>query len=200
MKLLLATSNAHKVAELRRALPEWEIEAFAPPDPPAEDGATFEANARIKAAHARAHAHGDAWVAGEDSGIEAAALGGHPGVESARWADDGIGALLAALEGKADRRVRYVCAIVVISPQGRELVATGTLDGVVAVEPHGSEGFGYDPIVVPVGETATVAELGAEWKAANSHRARAARVLAEALARTPGGHSGAPTTSADIED
>jgi len=181
VRLLLATSNAHKVAELRRALPGWEIEAFAPPDPPDEDGQTFDANARIKARHARAHAPADAWVAGEDSGIEAAALGGKPGVESARWAEDGVAALLAALEGHADRRARYACAIVAISPEGDEVVATGTLAGEVATAPRGNEGFGYDPIVVPDGESRTVAELGNAWKAENSHRARAGCALALAL-------------------
>jgi XTP/dITP diphosphohydrolase len=181
VKLLLATSNAHKVAELRRALPGWEIEAFEVPDQPPEDGMTFEANARIKALHARGQAPADAWVAGEDSGIEAAALDGRPGVESARWAEDGVAALLAALDGKEDRRVRYVCAIVAVSPEGNEVVATGALGGAVTGAPRGSEGFGYDPIVVPDGESLTVAELGDAWKAEHSHRARAARALAAAL-------------------
>jgi XTP/dITP diphosphohydrolase len=183
VKLLLATSNAHKVVELRRAMPGWEIEAFEAPRQPPEDGATFEANARIKARHAREHAPADAWVAGEDSGIEAAALGGRPGVESARWADDGVAALLAALERKADRHVRYVCAIVAISPGGDEVVATGMLAGAATNAPRGSEGFGYDPIVVPDGESQTVAELGNAWKAEHSHRARAGRALAAALQR-----------------
>jgi len=181
LRLLLATSNAHKVAELRLALPDWWIEAFEPPDTPPEDGGTFEANARIKARHARLHAPADAWVAGEDSGIEAAALGGRPGVESARWADDGVAALLAALEGADDRRARYGSTIVAIAPGGEEVVATGTLDGTVADARRGHEGFGYDPIVVPEGASLTVAELGNAWKAEHSHRARAGRALADSL-------------------
>jgi XTP/dITP diphosphohydrolase len=181
VRLLLATSNEHKLAELRRALPGWEIEPLALPGTPPEDGATFVENARIKALHARAHAPVDAWVAGEDSGIEAAALGGRPGVESARWAQDGVTALLAALAGEPDRRARYVSAIVAIAPGGAELVATGTLAGTVADAPRGDEGFGYDPIVVPEGEARTVAELGDGWKAEHSHRARAAQELARAL-------------------
>ena len=181
MKLLLATSNAHKVTELARALPEWEIAALVLPDPPVEDGTTFEDNARIKARHARRHAPADAWVAGEDSGIEASALGGRPGVESARWAADGVTALLAALTGAEDRSARYVSVLVVLSPDGEEVVAAGTMEGTVAAAPRGSEGFGYDPIVVPLGETRTVAELGDAWKALNSHRARAARMLADRL-------------------
>ncbi len=181
MRLLVATSNPHKLEELRRVLPEWEIEAFVPPDQPPEDGRTFEDNARIKARHARAHAPADAWVAGEDSGIEAAALGGRPGVESARWAEDGVQALLRELDGAEDRRVRYVSSIVAIAPDGGEVVVAGTLSGAAAESPRGTEGFGYDPIFVPDRESATVAELGDEWKAANSHRARAARALAERL-------------------
>jgi XTP/dITP diphosphohydrolase len=149
-----------------------------------EDGATYEDNARIKARHGAAQASPGAWVAGEDSGIEAAALGGRPGVESARWDDDGIGRLLSELRDAHDRRARYVCVIVAISPEGGEIVATGTLDGSICHEPRGSEGFGYDPIFVPEGETATVAELGNAWKERHSHRARAARALAARLRGT----------------
>jgi XTP/dITP diphosphohydrolase len=121
-------------------------------------------------------------VIGEDSGIEAAALDGRPGVQSARWAQDGVAALLAALSGERDRSVRYVSTIVAVPAAGEEIVATGTLEGVAAEEPRGSEGFGYDPIFVPEGETRTVAQLGDAWKARHSHRTRAARALAELLA------------------
>ncbi len=182
-KLLLATGNPHKVEELRAALPGVEIDSFASPDPPPENGATYLDNARVKARHARAHAPADAWVAGEDSGIEAAALEGRPGIASARWAKDGVSALLAALVQETDRRVRYVSELVVISPAGEELRGTGTLDGVVADAPRGTEGFGYDPIVIPLGESRTVAELGDAWKSEHSHRALAARALAEHLRR-----------------
>jgi XTP/dITP diphosphohydrolase len=183
VKLLLATGNAHKVEELRAALPGFEIEAFATPQALPEDGATYHDNARIKARHARLHAPAGSWVMAEDSGIEAQALGGRPGVESARWADDGVTALLAALAGEANRGVRYVCEIVAISPAGEELRGTGTLLGTVADAPRGGEGFGYDPIVIPVGETRTVAELGDAWKSSYSHRARAAHALREELLR-----------------
>ena len=114
---------------------------------------------------------------GEDSGIEVAALGGAPGIESARWAEDGVARLLAELKGIEDRRARYVCELVALSPDGEELRGTGTLEGTIAHAPRGGEGFGYDPVFVPRGETQTVAELGNEWKAANSHRARAAAAL-----------------------
>lgn len=181
MRILLVSKNQNKLYELRTALPEWEIALLATPDEPVEDGATFLDNARIKARHGRTLAPADAWVAGEDSGIEVAVLGGRPGVHSARWADDGVAQLLHELEGKADRTARYVCELVVLAPDGSETRGTGTLAGDVAEARRGSEGFGYDPIFVPSGELQTVAELGNSWKAEHSHRARAARSLAEAL-------------------
>ena len=182
MRLLLASRNENKLRELRTALPGWDIELLDVPEEPVEDGATFLENARIKALHGRAHAPADAWVAGEDSGIEVAALGGRPGVESARWAVDGVSRLLEELGGSEDRRARYVCELVVLDPAGEELHTTGALEGDIALSPRGSEGFGYDPIFVPTGETETVAELGNAWKAEHSHRGRAARALAHLLA------------------
>ena len=182
MKLVLASRNPNKLRELRQALPGWEIVLLAAPGEPDEDGSTFLANARIKARHGRAHADRDAWVAGEDSGIEVAALGGRPGVESARWADDGVSRLLDELAGVDDRRARYACTIVALAPDASETVAEGALAGTIADAPRGGEGFGYDPIFVPLGESRTVAELGNAWKAEHSHRAVAARALAQRLA------------------
>jgi len=182
VKLVLASRNPNKLRELRGALPEWEIELLAAPDEPVEDGATLLENAWIKARHGRLHAAPEDWVAGEDSGIEVAALGGGPGIESARWAADPVERLLGELEGIADRRARYVCELVVLAPDGSDIRATGTLEGEVAHERRGREGFGYDPIFVPLGEAQTVAELGNAWKVGHSHRALAARALAEALA------------------
>jgi XTP/dITP diphosphohydrolase len=179
----LASGNAHKLEELRAALPDWELELLGADAFPPENGRTYYDNARVKAEFGRELT--DGWVLGEDSGIEVAALGGRPGIESARWADDGVAALLEALEGVDDRRARYVCDLVAVSPQGEEFRGTGFLEGTVAREPRGSEGFGYDPIVIPTGETRTVAELGNAWKRENSHRARAARVLAELLGNAP---------------
>jgi XTP/dITP diphosphohydrolase len=118
---------------------------------------------------------------GEDSGIEVTALGGSPGIHSARWADNPIARLLAELAGIDDRRARYVCELVAIGPGGEELRGAGSLAGRIADEPRGSEGFGYDPVFVPDGEERTVAELGNAWKRANSHRARAAAALTAAL-------------------
>jgi XTP/dITP diphosphohydrolase len=182
MKLLLASRNPDKLRELRAALPDWEIALVETPDESVEDGETFADNARLKALHGRSHAAPEAWVAGEDSGIEVVALAGRPGVESARWASDGVSRLLSELDGVGDRHARYVCTIVVLTPGGDEVTVSGTLEGEIALEPRGSEGFGYDPIFVPAGQSSTVAELGDAWKSAHSHRAQAARALAAILA------------------
>ncbi len=183
MRVVLVTGNAHKVAELGHALPGWQVEGLRLPDEPPETGATYADNARIKARAGRVVAPADAWVVGEDSGIEASALGGAPGVRSARWADgDPVGRMLEALDGREERRARYVCSIVALGPAGEELVVEGTLEGSIALEPRGGEGFGFDPVFVPHGEERTVAELGATWKAERSHRAQAAAALAGALA------------------
>lgn len=181
-RAVLASGNPHKLAELGAALPEWELELLPRGDYPPEDGATYEENARGKAQFGRLHADPGTWVIGEDSGIEAAALGGRPGVASARWADDGVARLQRELAGVGDRRARYVCVMVAIDPVGRELVATGTLEGAISTgPPRGDEGFGYDPVFVPDGESRTVAELGNAWKREHSHRARAAAALAFAV-------------------
>ena len=150
---------------------------------PPEEGETYYENALAKARFGRA-VGAAGWVLGEDSGIEVEALGGGPGIRSARWAEDGVARLLVELRGVAgeERRARYVCELVALLPSAEELRGRGTLEGRVAEEPRGREGFGYDPIFVPDGETLTVAELGNAWKAEHSHRARAARALAEAVA------------------
>ena len=182
MRARLASANPHKLEELRRALPGWDVEPLDADDWPAETGATYEDNARIKARFARGLASADEWVVADDSGVEAEALGGRPGIHSARWSGAWVETMLAELEGVADRRGRYVCVLVAVSPDGEEVVARGELPGAFAEEPRGSEGFGYDPIFVPAGEPQTVAELGNAWKAEHSHRARAARALADLLA------------------
>ena len=178
----LASANAHKLAELGRLLPGWELEAL-PLDYPPEDGDTYEANARIKARFAREHAPPDDWVLADDSGVEAEALGGRPGIHSARWSGAWVETMLAELAGRENRGGRYVCVLVAIDPDGDEVVARGELAGSFALAPRGHEGFGYDPIFVPAGESRTVAELGNAWKDGHSHRAVAARALAAAVAR-----------------
>lgn len=176
LRVLLASQNENKLRELRIARPDWELELLDAADYPPEDAGTYQGNAAIKARYGRTVAPGE-WIAGEDSGIEVVALDGAPGIASARWAIDGVAALLAALDGVEDRRARYVCELVLLSPEGREHRGTGTVEGTIATEPRGTEGFGYDPIFVPEGSTRTVAELGNDWKAQNSHRARAARAV-----------------------
>jgi XTP/dITP diphosphohydrolase len=182
VRALLCSRNASKLAEFRAALPGWELELLDVEDYPPELGVTYYENARGKAEHGRGVAHG-AWVLADDSGIEVAALGGAPGVATARWAEDGVARLLDELAGVEDRRARYLCELVALAPDGRELRGTGVLAGTIAEERRGAEGFGYDPIFVPDGETRTVAELGDAWKARNSHRARAAAALTAAVAR-----------------
>jgi XTP/dITP diphosphohydrolase len=189
VKALLASGNANKLRELAAALPGWSLELLGADEYPPEEGATYYDNARAKARFGRGRA-GDAWVLGEDSGIEVDGLGGRPGIESARWAGDRdpVDALLDELDGveREGRRARYVCELVAISPSGKEVRGTGTLAGRIAHERRGSEGFGYDPIFVPEGEAQTVAELGNEWKRTNSHRARAAADLARHVGNAPG--------------
>lgn len=183
MNAVLCSRNPHKARELEQLLPGWTIEPLARDDYPPESGATYHDNASLKAAFGREHAPG--WVLAEDSGLEVDALGGRPGVLSARYAPEGapaVAKLLGELEGVEQRSGRYVSELVLLAPDGRELRGTGTLEGRIAHEPAGSEGFGYDPIFIPAGEKRTVAELGNEWKAEHSHRARAARALRRALA------------------
>jgi XTP/dITP diphosphohydrolase len=182
LRAVLCSQNRHKLAELQAALPEWELELLDATGYPVESGSSYYENAVAKALFGRDVAGPDTWVLGEDSGIEAAALGGRPGVASARWADDGVARLLQELAGAADRRARYVCELVALPADGGELRGTGVLEGAIGHKRRGGEGFGYDPIFIPIGEARTVAELGDQWKRANSHRARAARALAEAAA------------------
>jgi XTP/dITP diphosphohydrolase len=183
----LASRNAHKLEELRAALSGWTIELLDVDSYPPEVGETHYANARAKAIFGRGAAPPGEWVLGEDSGLAVDALGGRPGLRSARWAgdDDPLDRLLAELDGLVDRSAHYVCELVAIAPDGAELHVTGRLDGRITDERRGSEGFGYDPVFVPSGEERTVAELGDAWKRENSHRARAARALAERIRRGP---------------
>jgi XTP/dITP diphosphohydrolase len=179
-KSRLASRNAHKLQELQALLPGWEIEPFERAGYPAEDGETYLDNARIKARFAW---EPGVWALGEDSGIEVAALGGAPGLRSARSAQgDEVGWVLGELGDAEDRRARYVSELVALTPEGEELRGRGTLEGALARRPSGSEGFGFDPVFVPSGESRTVASLGNEWKARNSHRARAAQALLDAIA------------------
>ena len=181
----LVSRNDHKLAELRAILPGWELELLVSGELPPEEGETYYENARAKARFGRMTGEPGVCVLGEDSGIEVEGLGGAPGVRSARWAGraDPVEHLLKRLDGKEGeaRRARYVCELVCLSPELDEFRGTGLLEGRIAEEPRGSEGFGYDPVFVPDGESQTVAELGNAWKLEHSHRARAARALVAAL-------------------
>jgi XTP/dITP diphosphohydrolase len=179
-RLLLATGNAHKVEEVAAILPGWEV--VAQDTGADETGTTFEENALIKA-RALVEATGELAV-GDDSGIEIDALGGAPGIHSARWTGEGdwIPRVLRELDGADDRGCRYVCAAAAVWPDGREVVVRGTVEGRVALAPRGDGGFGYDPIVVPTeGDGRTFAEMSDAEKHALSHRGRAFRTLANCL-------------------
>ena len=188
---MVATRNEHKLRELREALPGFELAPLPESvDLPPEGGESFAENALAKARAARA-ATGAAAIA-DDSGIEASALGGRPGVLSARFAGEGasdeenLAKLLDSVDGDPDRRVRYVCALAYVSERGEETLVEGVCEGRLAEVPRGERGFGYDPAFVPLdtpeGDGRTMAELTAEEKGAISHRGRAARALAEKLA------------------
>jgi XTP/dITP diphosphohydrolase len=181
----LASKNPGKLRELRQALPDWELEPLDADGYPPEEGATYYENARAKAEFGHS-VDPASWILGEDSGLEVDGLGGAPGVQSARFAGrEHVHRLLRELlgvEGEG-RRARYVCELVAVSPDGEEVRGTGVLEGRIAEAPSGSEGFGFDPVFVPAGEGQTVAELGNDWKAENSHRARAAKALLGALSR-----------------
>ncbi|HEY8369771.1 MAG TPA: RdgB/HAM1 family non-canonical purine NTP pyrophosphatase [Thermodesulfobacteriota bacterium] len=200
-RLVVATRNRGKAAELVALL----AEAGAPrdlvvetlqdhPDLPdvVEDGDSYEANARKKA-HAVAHALGLPALA-DDSGLEVDALGGRPGLHSARYLGPGatpadqVAGLLRELAAKpgVPRTARFVAALVLALPDGREAAARGVVEGTIAEAPRGTGGFGYDPIFVPRGERRTYAEMSPEEKARTSHRAEAARRLAPEMSRLLG--------------
>ena len=180
MKATLASRNPNKARELERLLPGWEIDVLEADDYPPETGETYYDNALAKARFGRGRVQGDIWVLGEDSWIEVAGLDGGPGVRSSRTAaGDEVGWMLQQLEGVEGegRSARYVSELVALGPDGEELRGAGTLSGRIATAPSGAEGFGFDPVFIPDGETRTVAELGNGWKTEQSHRANAARAF-----------------------
>jgi XTP/dITP diphosphohydrolase len=189
--LVLATRNEHKLRELSELLPAVELKPLDESvELPPEDGDTFAANALIKAR--AAHAASGAAAVGDDSGIAAAALGGRPGVRSARYAgehasdEENLDKLLHEVgEAGGDRRVSYVCVLAYVNAAGEEGLFEGRCDGTLAEEPRGSGGFGYDPAFIPddIEGDRTMAELSPAEKHAISHRGRAARKLARHLER-----------------
>lgn len=190
MKAVFASRNPHKAEQVRLLLPRVDLvplEDVAPDLELEEPFDTFEANALAKA-RAVVKATGIPAIA-DDSGIEVDALGGAPGVRSARFA--GEDATDAANNSKlvsqlaevpeSERTCRYRCVAVYVSPDGTELVADGRAEGRVVLEPRGDLGFGYDPHVVPEGETRTMGEIPLEEKLRFSHRGKAFRALREIL-------------------
>jgi XTP/dITP diphosphohydrolase len=184
MELMLATRNAHKVEEFARILAPHTIVPL--PDDvvlPPETGSTFAENALIKAV-AAADATGRP-VFADDSGISAMALGGAPGIYSARYAGEdatdqaNLDKLMREVPDDGDRRVAYICALVYLVPGQAPQVFEESCQGLLAPAPRGTGGFGYDPAFLPIemGDGRTMAELSADEKDAISHRGRAARAF-----------------------
>ena len=189
-RLVVATRNDHKLRELAEILEGVELVAIpADLELPPETGKTFPENAAVKARTAHA-ATGEPAI-GDDSGIAAAALGGGPGVHSARFAgpsatdEQNLDLLLASLEGHEDRSAAYVCLIAYVDGDGVEHLYEGRCEGTLIRRPRGVGGFGYDPVFVPLdtgpGDERTMAELEPDEKHAISHRGRAARALAAGI-------------------
>lgn len=197
VRLLLATGNAKKLAELRRILAtvingkRFDLIGLGdvPRYPePVESGLTFAENALLKAREAARHSGLPSLA--DDSGLTVDALSGMPGVFSARWAgrhgDDeaNLRLVLDQLADVADahRGAAFVCAAALATADGREYVVEGRVAGHLTREPRGDGGFGYDPIFVPEGDTRTAAQLSPQEKDAISHRGRAFRALVRIVA------------------
>ena len=185
MKIYVATHNAHKLREIGEILPGVEL---VPDDSAAEEtAATFEGNALIKVRAIAVH-HVGAWCLADDSGLEVDALGGAPGVRSARYAGEPSNTpannalLLKNLDGVRNRAARFVCAVALVDPAGREHIVRGECPGRIATAPSGAGGFGYDPLFVPDGHAVSFADLGEAAKNAISHRARALAAAKRLLA------------------
>ncbi len=177
MKLIVATHNQHKIREISQILPDFDIVADDP-EGVEENAPDFVGNALIKV-RAIAAKHAGCWCLADDSGLEVAALGGAPGVRSARYAGEPSNTsannalLLKNLTGVTDRRANFTCAIALVDPSGAEHTAVGKCFGRIAETPSGSAGFGYDPLFVPDGHDVSFADLSADEKNAISHRGRA---------------------------
>ena len=189
MRLVLATRNPHKLTELADLLDPLELVAL--PDGvalPPETGTTFAQNALAKARAASLASQAPAIA--DDSGIEARALAGAPGVRSARFAGEhasdaeNLDMLLRELAQHGDRGVAYACVLAYVAPGGDEAWFEGRCEGTLAVTPRGAGGFGYDPAFLPdEGDGRTMAELSVTEKHAISHRGRAARSFLRWLAQ-----------------
>lgn len=189
MDLIIATRNAGKRAEIEALLADRDIRcldlSILPSElPPIEEDATSFAGNAIKKAVVTAIATGR-WCLADDSGLEVDALGGEPGVRSARYAgepsDDQANnrKLQQALIGCNQRAARFRCVLALSSPRGKAQIVEGVCDGYIAMEPCGHHGFGYDPLFIPEGYAQTLAEMGDTVKNRISHRAMALRLAIE---------------------
>ena len=190
-RLIIATRNAHKTSEIRAMIGDrfevLDVTSFPECPEIEETGATFLENSRLKAEGISRVI--DGWVLSDDSGLEVDALGGAPGVWSSSFGgEEGNHALnnarlLSEMEGKADRRARFRCTMV-LAQGGKEVAHfSGTVEGTIIADARGAKGFGYDPLFVPEGHAATFAELGDEVKNSLSHRARALTQAVEFLSQ-----------------
>ncbi|MVN85281.1 RdgB/HAM1 family non-canonical purine NTP pyrophosphatase [Deinococcus sp. HMF7620] len=181
---MLATGNAGKVREIEEALAgvNWTLSPLGGLPLPPETGRTYEENAAMKACFV-AHMTGQPALA-DDSGIEVEALGGEPGVYSARFGNRENDTernvyLLEKLRGQANRRAKFVSVVILAYPDGHVETYRGELPGTLLEGPRGDNGFGYDPLFVPVGQTRTLAEMTVAEKRALSHRGQALKKLLE---------------------
>ncbi len=189
-EIVIASKNAGKIREIRQIYSDLPLSIVEDPALPevVEDGSTFSENARKKAVEIARHA--GKWALADDSGLEVDALGGAPGIHSARWSGKGDEAnndkLLAALRDvpAPARTARYRAVVVIASPDGRVIAeADGACEGLVGFERRGAGGFGYDPLFVVPQFGRTMAELEAGTKNSISHRGEALRRLREPLTR-----------------
>lgn len=202
-RVVLASHNAHKLRELQRIMEPLlggiELIGYDGPEP-RETGTTFEENARLKAEAAAAHTGLPAIA--DDSGIAVDILGGSPGIFSARWAGPqrsdaaNLELLLWQLSdiGDEHRGAAFQCAAALATPNGETVSTLGVWPGTILAESAGSEGFGYDPIFRPEGETRSAAQMSPEEKNAVSHRTRAFTTLAPEILRLVGGIEGVPVS------
>lgn len=193
MKLIIASNNKHKVCEIKQILAERFDEILSLSEAgvvheTVEDGKTFMENA-LKKAREISSITGCAALA-DDSGLCVDALGGEPGIFSARYAGEesaelrdeaNIRLLLNNLQGSEDRRAHFTCAMALVYPDGNEVIAEGYMRGEILTEKRGANGFGYDPVFLPEGESSAVAQMSESKKNEISHRANAIKLLLEKI-------------------
>lgn len=193
-QIILATSNTHKIREFKGLLTGSDFELSSAEvcggmPQVVEDGDSYAANARIKAIALRALAPNKAWILSDDSGLEVDALGGAPGIYSARYAGCGasdsknVKKLLIELSDRVggDRKAHFRCVLCLVDSEGNESYHEGISRGVIASGSFGSGGFGYDPIFIPDGHRESFGKLGKEIKALYSHRAQAVKAMLKFL-------------------